>query len=234
MVEGALKQLTTVTEIWRTLARASTPDGAELVLRQRGGDFEIRFSGWELMSSRTSVSEQALARLTCQALGRAPRRVLVGGLGMGYTLRAMLDAADANARIVVAELVPSVVDWVRGPLAHLAGHPLEDPRVEVCVGSVVDVLSAAPDRFDAALLDTDNGPEAVVHESNRFLYSRAGLELTKKAMTVGAVIGYWAADRSASFEQTLDAASMKWRRVDIDARVGGGGPQHSIYLTHPF
>jgi spermidine synthase len=219
---------------WIELARAFTPEGDELILRRRADEFEIRFNGWELMSSRAFVSEAALARLACEELGRAPRRILIGGLGMGCTLRSTLDAVDASARVVVAELVPAVVEWVKGPLAGLARRPLDDPRVDIRVGSVVNVLAASGNCFDMALLDTDNGPEAVMHEANRVLYSRAGLEMAKNAMSANGVIGFWAADRSARFEQALAAAGMRWRRVDIDARGGGGGPEHSIYLARPL
>jgi spermidine synthase len=216
---------------WVELDRTVTPDGDELVLRQRGDAFEIRFNGWELMSSRTSASEEALARLVCEELGRKPARVLVGGLGMGYTLRAILDAADANARIVVAELAPLVVEWVRGPLASLAHHALDDPRVQIRIGSVVGVLSESSQSFDAILLDTDNGPEAIVHEPNALLYAREGLELAKTALQPGGAIAFWAADPSPAFENRLTLAGATWRRLEIDARGGNSGPEHSIYLA---
>lgn len=214
---------------WTELARSLTPEGDELILRRRGDDFDIRFNGWEVMASRTSRSEQALSRLAYEELRRAPRNVLIGGLGMGYTLRAVLDLAGPDARVVVAELVPAVVDWVRGPLAALAGDPLADPRVEVRVGGVAATLAASPRSFDLVLLDTDNGPESVLHPANEFLYSHDGVALTMQAVTSDGVVGFWSADRSAAFENRLDATRLAWRTADVAAR--DEGPEHTIYLV---
>jgi spermidine synthase len=220
--------------LWRELGRASTLEGDQLLLRQRDEEFEIRFNGWELMSNRTYLSEEALARLVCEDIERKPIRVLIGGLGMGYTLRATLDAIGPDARVTVCELVPAVVDWVRGPLASLARRPLDDNRVEIRIGSVIDTLSTSQGRFDAIALDTDNGPQSVLHEPNGFLYSPEGLELAKRALARDGRIGFWSADRSPGFEEALEAAGMKWRRVDVDARGGEAGPEHSIYLARPL
>jgi spermidine synthase len=220
--------------LWTELGRATTPEGDQLLLRQCDEEFEIRFNGWELMSSRTYLSEEALARLVCEDLEREPRRVLIGGLGMGYTLRATLEAIGPDARVTVCELVPAVVDWVRGPLASLARRPLDDNRVEISIGSVIDTISTSQGRYDAVILDTDNGPESVLHEPNGFLYSRKGLEMTKSALARDGRIGFWSADRSMGFEADLEAAGMKWRRVDVDARGGDTGPEHSIYLARPL
>lgn len=215
---------------WIELDRAITPQGDILVLRRRGVEFEIRFNGWELMSTRTSVSEEALARLAYAELNRKPHRTLVGGLGMGYTLRAALDATDAEARIAVCELVPAIVDWVRGPLADLTHRPLDDARVEMRVGDVSDALTDAS-AFDAILLDTDNGPDAVMYWPNRDLYTREGLDRMMRALAPNGVAAFWSADRSSSFEHTLDAAGLDWRRVAVDARGGDSGPEHSVYLA---
>lgn len=141
------------------LARAFTPEDDELTLRQREEEFEIRFNGWEVMSNRGSLSEKTLARLVCEGLGRRSARILIGGLGMGYTVRAALDAASPDSRVIVSELVPAVIDWNRGPLANLARRPLEDRRVEVRSGSVIDILSVSQHSFDGIILDVDNGPE---------------------------------------------------------------------------
>lgn len=217
-------------ERWVELDRAATPQGDTMVLRRRGGEFEIRFNGLELISNRTSVSEEALPPLAFAELDRAPRRILVGGLGMGYTLRATLDAAGADARIVVLELVAAVVDWVRGPLADVACRPLDDRRVEVRVGNVADQLAGGNAGFDVVLLDTDNGPDAVMYRPNRFLYRREGLEAVKRALVPDGVAGIWSADRSASFERALGAAGMRWRRIALDAS-GRGIVEHSVYLA---
>jgi spermidine synthase len=218
-------------ERWIELARAATPQGDTMVLRHRGGEFEIRFNGWELISTRTSVSEEALPPLAFAELDRAPRRILVGGLGMGHTLRAALNAADADALILVLELVPAVVDWVRGPLAAVACRPLDDPRVELRVGDVADQLAVADAGFDVILLDTDNGPDAVMYRPNRFLYGRQGLDSVKRALVSDGVAGVWSADRSAGFERALDAAGLRWRRIALDASGGRGVAEHSVYLA---
>jgi spermidine synthase len=218
-------------EHWIELARAETPKGDTMVLRGRRGDFEIRFNGWDLISTRTSVSEKALPALASAELHRAPRRILVGGLGMGFTLRAALDTAAADALVVVIELVPSVADWVRGPLANLVGRPLDDSRVDLRVGDVVNYLAGANDDFDVILLDTDNGPNAVMYQPNRFLYGRPGLESVKRALVSDGVAGVWSADSSPRFERELEAAGMKWRRIGLDASAGRGNPEHSIYLA---
>jgi spermidine synthase len=162
-------------------------------------------------------------------LRRAPRDVLIGGLGMGYTLRAALDLAGPDARIVAAELVPAVVEWVGGPLADLADNPLADLRVEVRIGSVAKTLAASPQRFDVILLDTDNGPESVLHPANAFLYSREGIELAMRALKDEGVAGFWSADRSTAFEVTIDQAGRRWRRVEVAAC--DDGPEHTLYLV---
>jgi len=213
------------------LARAFTPEGDELTLRQRDEEFEIRFNGWEVMSSRGSLSEETLARLVCEGLGPRSSRILIGGLGMGYTVRAALDSARPDSRVIVSELVPAVIDWNRGPLASLARRPLEDRRVEVHSGSVIDILSVSQRSFDGIILDVDNGPEAVLYQPNRFLYSAGGLELAKGALAMDGTLGVWSADRSIAFENALSDAGFKWRRVAVDARGNDGGPEHTIYIA---
>jgi len=213
------------------LARAFTPEGDELTLRQRDEEFEIRFNGWEVMSNRGSLSEKTLARLVCEGLGRRSARILIGGLGMGYTVRAALDAVSPHSRVIVSELVPAVIDWNRGPLASPARRPLEDRRIEVRSGSVIDILSVSQHSFDGIILDVDNGPEAVLYRPNRFLYSAGGLELVKGALAVDGAIGVWSADRSIAFENALSDAGFKWRRVAVDARGNDGGPEHTIYIA---
>jgi spermidine synthase len=209
---------------WLELAQARLPNGDVLTLRRCGADFEIRCNLFELMSSRNPVSETALAQLTCAGAAR----VLIGGLGMGYTLRAVLDQLDPNAAVTVAELVPEVIAWNRGPLAVLAGHPLDDRRVTVCEGDIAEVIRANPGTFDVILMDVDNGPEAVLFPANQVLYEAEGVELILSALRPGGVLGLWAADRSANFERVI--AGFPSERVDIGV-LGNDGPAHTIYLV---
>lgn len=212
------------------LARAVMPDGGELVLCRRGEDYEIRCNGWELMSNRAHASEAALARLACARLDRGAR-LLIGGLGMGYTLRAALDALDASASLIVAELLPEVVAWNRGLLAPLAGRPLDDARVRVESRDVAAVLAEAPGGFDAVLLDVDNGPEAVMLPGNHRLYAADGLALIGAALRPGGVLAVWSADRSPGFEARLTAAGWAWSAADVPARGAADDPLHTIYLA---
>ena len=214
---------------WLEVARALMPGGDVLTLRRRGTEFEIRFNLAELMSSRASVSERALAQVACARVERRAARVLIGGLGMGYTVRAVLDSVDRNARITVAELVPEVIDWNRGPLAELAGRPLDDGRVTVYSGDVGDVIRASPRGFDCVLMDVDNGPEAVLFPSNEGFYSADGVRLILSALTPGGVLGVWSADRSTKFEGVLEAGGHPYECVDVNIR--DNGPAHTIYLT---
>ena len=202
------------------------------MLRQRGGDFEIRVDGHDLMSNRAHGSEEEMARLACAHLGTADApRVLVGGLGMGYTLRATLDALPAGGHVVVAELVPAVVDWNRGPLAPLAGAPLQDARAEVYVGDVGALLRTTTVRFDAIMLDVDNGPKALTRKGNQLLYSPAGLETTKRALRRDGVLAVWSSDRSKDFEARLRKAGFRAESIDVPARGIAGGPKHTIFVA---
>jgi spermidine synthase len=209
------------------LARTVMPDGSELVLSRRGEKFEIRCNGWELMSNRAHRSEEALARLACAALPPAPR-VLIGGLGMGFTLRAALDALPASARVDVAEIVADIISWNRGPLAMLAGRPLEDARVTLRHSDVADLLSAGP--FDAILLDIDNGPATPIYRGKSHLYNRDGLQRVQRSLAAGGRLGVWSAERCAAFETALSGSSLCWRAVDVPA-LHDDGPCHTIYLA---
>jgi Spermidine synthase len=210
---------------WTEIDSARLPDGDVMTLRRDGAAFEIRVGLYELMSSRNPVSERAMAALVVSRLGRPVRTALIGGLGLGYTVRALLDAA-ADARITVAELVPEVVAWNRGPLADLAGRPLEDARVSVFAGDVAGALRAS--RFDVILMDVDNGPEAVMFDGNRPLYAPDGLARTLAALAPGGIACFWAADPSPGFETVLAAAAVAWERheIAVESRVG-----HTLYLV---
>jgi spermidine synthase len=215
---------------WRDLAQAALPGGDVLTLRQRGTDFEIRLNLNELMSTRNPASERALARLACEHVRRPDARILIGGLGVGYTARAVLDEVGPEATVTVAELVGAVIDWNRGPLGEAAGRPLDDPRLRVIEGDVADVLRASPEAYDVILMDVDNGPEAVLLPDNRGLYTREGLDLALRALRPGGIFALWAADRSPPFEAILAARGAgMWVPVPIQ---GSAGPvEHIIYLV---
>jgi len=224
-------RLTPFAEPAAILARAAAPGGGEMILRRVAGGYEIRIDGQELMSSRGHGSEAALARLAAAELGnRASPRVLVGGLGLGYTLRAALDAFPTAARLVVAELLPDIVAWNRGPLAPLAGRPLDDPRVALHVGDVVALLGGGA-AFDAILLDVDNGPYMVTVAANRRLYQPEGLALIAAALSPGGILAVWSADRSPSFLARLARAGLAARAEQVRARGAAGGPEHTIFLA---
>jgi spermidine synthase len=198
------------------------------VLRRRGGIYEIRCDGWDLMSNRAHHSEQMLARLACAGLAGAPR-VLIGGLGMGYTLRATLDALPAAARVSVAEMFAQVVDWNRGPLAALAGRPLDDARVTVCRADVAALLDGAA--FDAILLDVDNGPDAAMLAGNAALYTTEGLRGLRAALRPGGRLAVWSADPSPGFEARMSACGLDWQRTDVPARGAPDDPLHTLYVA---
>lgn len=217
-------------EPWAELARAAGPGGETLVLRRCGDAFEIRCDGWELMSNRAHHSEQTLARLGCAGLA-AGARVLIGGLGMGYTLRAALEVLPADARVTVAEIFAQVMAWNHGPLAPLSHRALDDPRVELRCADVAALLDRAA--FDAVLLDTDNGPDAAMLAHNAALYSCDGLLRLRDALAPGGRLAVWSADRSPGFEVRLAACGLAWRRVDVPARRATDDPLHSLYLATP-
>jgi spermidine synthase len=205
--------------------RARVPEGGELVLYAIGDGFEIRIDGRELMASGASASEERLARLGCKHLDdSAEPRVLIGGLGMGYTVRAALDVLPASASVTVVEVVQAVADWNRGPLADLAGRPLDDARVSVKVADVGAVLRTTTVRYDAILLDVDNGPEGLSRKANHALYTATGLATAKRALRRGGCYGVWAASRNRGFEQRVD-------RAGFDLEVSGG--KHIVYLATP-
>jgi spermidine synthase len=219
-------------EAWRRLAEARLPDGSELVLRGRGAEFEIRMNGQELMASRAHRSEAELARLGCTELaGRAGARVLVGGLGLGYTLRAALDALPADAAVVVAELVPEIIAWNRGPLGPLAGHPLDDPRVSVAPGDVAALLQEQHDRFDAILLDVDNGADGRVRGENSGLCAASGLAMIARALRRPGMLAVWSADEDDGFLRRLCASGYAARAEAVPAHDGPRAPLHTIFLA---
>jgi spermidine synthase len=215
---------------WEELARVRSAAGDELILRRRGGIYEIRCNGYDLMSNRAHRSEEALAELALETVAASAPRILIGGLGMGYTLRAALDHAPADARITVAEILPAIVAWNGDVLASLAGRPLEDPRVDLRE-SDIDALLDGIAGFDAILLDVDNGPAAVVHAGNDPLYSARGLRRLRRALAPGGVLAVWSADRAPFFEALLEDADLAWRASEVAARGVAGDPLHVIYVA---
>jgi len=216
---------------WALLGRTATPNGEDMALMQRSGEYVILAGGKPLMSSRMHGSEEALADVACRrARAREEPCVLIGGLGMGFTLRATLDVLPRTATVVVAELVAGVVEWNRGPLGALAGHPLDDPRTRVEVGDVADLLRASRGRFDAILLDVDNGPEAFTTSRNTWLYGDAGLAVIRSALAEHGVLAVWSAREHRRFEQRLRYAGFAVDVVRVRARLKRGGPRHVIFV----
>lgn len=215
---------------WELLGRTATPAGDEMTLMRRAGEYVIFASGKPLMSSRMHGSEEALATLGCEHLAarRAPV-VLVGGLGMGFTLRATLGHVPPTAAVVVAELVPGVVAWNEGPLGPLADHPLRDRRVRVETADVAAVLRASRGRFDAVLLDIDNGPDAFTTTGNAWLYGNAGVTALRESLAPGGVATVWSAWEDRKFEQRLHWAGFAVDVVRVRARLTQGGPRHVIF-----
>jgi spermidine synthase len=182
------------------------------------------------MSSRMHGSEQALATIGCRHVPRTRPRVLIGGMGMGFTLRATLDVLPADAAVVIAELVPAIVEWNRGPLGPLADHPLRDRRVRIALGDVGETIRAGRAAFDAILLDVDNGPDAFTAAGNAGLYSDSGLSAAHGALTPGAVLAVWSAWEDRKFEQRLKYAGFDVEVRRVRARLKQGGPRHTIFL----
>lgn len=218
---------------WMLLATARTPgNGVELRLYQRDTEFSIKAGNHELMNSHAHESEDALARLTCQKITRQPRtRVLIGGLGMGYTVRSALNGLDTAAKVVVAELVPEVVQWNRGVLANLAGRPLDDNRVTIHETDVAQMIKTAKGDYDAILLDVDNGPRALSQKGNGWLYSLTGLKTAFAALRSRGVLAIWSSGPEAQFAQRLRTAGFEVNEVEVRARGGRKGGAHHIVWT---
>jgi spermidine synthase len=212
------------------LATARIPGGAEMKLYRRGGDHMILVEREELMSTRMSGSEQALAKLTAARLGQRPnQRWLIGGYGMGFTLRAALAALPRDARVTVAELVPEIIDWAREPMSELTAGCLDDPRVSVHLGDVAEALAGGP--WDAVLLDVDNGPDALVRPENDRLYSPAGLHAARTALKPGGLLAIWSAAPDPRFTRSLSAAGFRVEEEVVRARANGKGPRHHIWFA---
>jgi spermidine synthase len=202
-----------------------------MTLTRHDREYVIMANGRSLMSSRMHGSEEALARFACARITGSDPSVLIGGLGMGFTLRSTLDLLPPGATILVAEFLPAVVQWNRNELGPLAGYPLRDPRVRVEVGDVGDTLRGSSGRFDAVLLDVDNGPDAFTASSNATLYSDSGLAAAREALRPGGVLAVWSAWEDRRFEQRLRHAGFAVRVERVRARLKRGGPMHTIFLA---
>jgi len=209
---------------WVHLDTARVPGGGELKLMRRGAEFSIMAGAITLMNSRMSGSEIALAELACdRGRGRKDCRMLIGGYGMGFTLRAALSGLRADARIVVAELVPAVIAWARGPMAELTAGCLDDPRVSVHEGDVGEAIASARSRFDAILLDVDNGPDGLSRDANAGLYGRTGLKAARAALKPGGLLAVWSAAPDAEFKRRLGHTGFAVEEVQARAHKGRGG-----------
>jgi spermidine synthase len=216
---------------WEIVDRARAPDGTELVLARRGEEWVVRAAGRVLMSSRVHGSEEALAALALARVPR-PRTVLLGGLGLGFTLRAALDRVPPDARVVVAELAPALATWNRGPVADLARRPLDDPRVRLQLGDVRARIAEARGAFDAILLDVDNGPSALAHAGNDALYGDKGIRACRDALRAGGVLAVWSAGPDEGYRERLERAGFDVEEAAVPARgAGRGGVRHLVFLA---
>ncbi|GAA0751149.1 spermidine synthase [Sphingomonas sp. ABOLD] len=212
------------------LDTADVPGGEPLRLFRRGDDHMIVLERNELMNSRMSGSEEALAVMTLERLGKREARVLIGGYGMGFTLRAALAVLGGNARVTVAELVPKIVDWARGPMAALTNGCLDDPRVKLVFDDVGRVIADGQNAYDAILLDVDNGPDGLTRVGNDSLYSMRGLDSARQALRPGGILAVWSAAPDPAFARRMRDSGFLVEEVAVRARQNGKGPRHVIWF----
>lgn len=214
---------------FETVAVTRMAGGSEFVLARRGDEWSVLVDGRMLMSSSTHDSEESLAR---EALERAPHAeaVLVGGLGLGFTLRAVLDRLPPSAAVTVAELVPELIEWNRGPLAPLHQRALDDPRCRIAAGDVLALIQRSRAAFDVILLDVDNGPVALSHAANQQLYAERGLRQCHAALRAGGLLAVWSAGPSLVFEKRLASAGFELEVLKVPARRGHGA-RHVLFLA---
>ena len=218
---------------WLQLDTVRVP-GADVQLRlmQRGAEFSMRLGPNELMSSRLSGSEEALATLACRRIEAVNSpHLLIGGLGMGFTLRAALAVLGSDARIMVAELVPAVIAWARGPMADIFGDSLDDPRASIREADVVDVIRSHDSAFDAILLDVDNGPEGLIRKANDALYDLKGLRAIRRALRPAGVLAVWSSGPNPLFSKRLRAAGFDVNEVAVRATTKRSGSRHLIWFA---
>ncbi len=218
---------------WLQIDTARVPGAdVELRLMRRGAEFSMMLGPNELMNSRLSGSEEALATLACKRIETVKRpHLLIGGLGMGFTLRAALAVLGPEARIVVAELVPAVIAWARGPMADVFGESLNDPRASIREADVIDVISSSPAAFDAVLLDVDNGPEGLIRKANDALYDLKGLKAIRRALRPGGVLAVWSSGPHPAFSNRLRDAGFDVNEVNVRATAKRSGARHVIWFA---
>jgi spermidine synthase len=215
------------------LGEARTPNGSTIALYRHDGAYLIRADGVELMSTRRHLSEDRLAEVACARYSDVPGvRVLIGGLGLGFTLRAALRALREDAEVVVAELMAEVIAWNANPEFDLSAEAMRDPRVQVVHDDVLNVLRANPGRFDAMMLDTDNGPDGMLMSENASLYSRYGIGLTMAALRGPGPIAYWSVGDDTKFVHTLQQSGLAVETLRVRAH-DTAGPMHTLYLATP-
>lgn len=214
------------------LDTAWVPGGEKLELYRHDRDFMIVLGHNELMSTRKWGSEEALATMSVERIGGARRpHMLIGGYGMGFTLRAALKVLPADARITVVELMPEIIGWARGPMAEVAQGCLDDPRVNLLLSDVAPIIAGARGEYDVILLDVDNGPDGLVREDNNVLYSNSGLRAAKAALAPGGVLAIWSAGPDPAFSRRLTKAGFAVDEVKVAARSNGKGPKHVIWFA---
>jgi spermidine synthase len=213
------------------IAGAHVPGGEDLFLYRHDRDFIIMSGREELMGTRMRHSEEQLALETLKRLDIPAPRMLIGGYGMGFTLRAALAGMGADGRVTVAELVPEIIEWARGPMAELASGCLDDPRVSLTIGDVADVIAEGKARYDAILLDVDNGPDGLVRAENDRLYNPAGLAAAKRALRPGGLLAIWSAAPDAGFTRRLKKGGFTVEEATVFARPNRKGPRHTIWFA---
>ncbi len=218
---------------WLQIDTARVPGAdVELRLMRRGADFSMMLGPNELMSSRLSGSEEALATLACRRIEAVKRpNLLIGGLGMGFTLRAALAVLGTDARITVAELVPAVIAWARGPMANIFADSLDDPRASILNADVIEVIRSHPSAFDAILLDVDNGPEGLIRKANDALYNPKGLKAIRQALRRGGVLAVWSSGPDPLFSKRLRDAGFDVNEVAVRATAKRSGARHVIWFA---
>ena len=218
---------------WVQLGAATMPGGGgELRLMRRGAELSIMAGATELMNSRLSGSEEALAEMACARIRDRPApHVLIGGLGMGFTLRAALAELGPATTVTTAELVPEVVAWARGPMAALFGGSLDDPRVRIHEGDVAELIASGAAAYDAVLLDVDNGPAGLTRKANDDLYDARGLEAARRALRPGGVLAVWSSAPDAGFTRRLRRAGFAVEETQVRARGGRRGARHVIWIA---